>query len=150
MIRIPPGAVLLDPAETADVVRALELLADVLGKLRDERGNRTPSTPSPRLVAIIDKLRKASRIADVSRPTDSGTVRMFAPQHLPVDSRGHAAVMGTGAAALTLGVTPGAVRDLARRGRIPATYTGTRWQFDAAAVVHLAEHRARKRAERGG
>jgi excisionase family DNA binding protein len=146
---MPPGAVLLDPAEAADVVRALDLLADVLGKLRDERGNRTPSAPSPRLVAITDKLRKASRTADDSPPSDSGNVRVFAPQHIPVDSRGHAAVMGTGAAARTLGVTPGAVRDLARRGRIPAAYTGTRWQFDAAAVVHLAEYRAQKRAERG-
>lgn len=150
MIRLPPGAVLLDPAEAADVARALDLLGEVLGRLRDERGNPTPSTPSPRLAAITAKLRKASRIADDSPRTDSGTVSLFALQQVPVDARGHAAVMGTGAAARTLGVTPGAVRDLARRGRIPATYTGTRWQFDAAAVVHLAEHRARKRDQRRG
>ena len=148
-MRMPPGAVLLEPAEVADVVRALDLLADALGRLRDHRGNPAPAVPTPRLAAITERLRKASPNADDSPQTDSGSVRVFASQQVPVDARGHAAVMGTGAAARTLGVTPGAVRDLARRRRIPATYTGTRWQFDAAAIVFLAEHRARKRAERG-
>lgn len=149
MIRVPPGTVLLDPGETGDVVRALDLLADALGRLRDERGNPTPSRPSARLAAITEKLRKASAIADVSPSTVSRTVSNVALQPIPVDPRGHVAVMGTGAAARTLGVTPGAVRDLARRKRIPATWTGSRWTFDAAAIVYLAEHRARKRAERG-
>ena len=149
MIRMPPGAVLLDPIEAADVVRALDLLADVLGRLRDEHGNRTPSAPSPRLTAIADRLRKASKIADESPRSVRETARIFAPQRVPVDDRSHVAVMGTGAAARTLGLTPGAVRDLARRGRIPATHTGTRWVFDAAAIVFLAEHRARKQAAHG-
>lgn len=145
---MPPGAVLLDPAEARYIADALELLADLLARQRDAHGNPTPSRPTPRLAAVTAKLRKASQIANDPARTGSATASIRAPQQVPVDPDGHA-VMGTGAAARTLGLTPGAVRDLARRGRIPASYTGTRWQFDAAAIVYLAEHRAQKRAARG-
>jgi len=51
-------------------------------------------------------------------------------------------VIGTGDAARRLGITPNAVRDLARRGRIVATRTGTRWRFETRT---LDEYRASQR-----
>ena len=130
------AGVLLDADEAAYVARALDLLAQLLAGQR--------SQPSARLAAVTTKLRKASEPAGACGRSDRTTARFFAPQRDSVDDPTHA-VMGTGDAARLLGITPNAVRDLARRNRLPAHHTGTRWVFDAAAVVGRAERKAARR-----
>jgi len=159
-MRLPPGAVLLDPDEAAYVAGALEEFAQLMAERRDDRGNPAPSQPSARLVSLTAKLRRTAGSLVV---TDSGadheqsakppaqpperTASVRARQRNSVHSGRHvgAASMGTGQVARCLGITANACRDLARRGRLPARHTGTRWQFDAAAVVALAERRAAQR-----
>lgn len=156
MIRTPPGAVLLDPAEVAFIAQALEHLAELMAERRDEHGNQV-SRPSGRLLAMTGKLRRAvdsvavhdSR-ADLRQRSEppARTASVRALQRDSVELGRHD--MGTGEAARYLGITPNAVRDAARRKRLPAHHTGTRWVFDSAAVADHAEHRERKRADQSG
>jgi excisionase family DNA binding protein len=150
---MPPGAVLLDPAEVDFIARALEQFAQLMAERRDHNGNPTPSKPSARLSAMTEKLRRAvaslavtDSTADHGQPenrqSESASVR--APQRDPVHGGRHD--IGTGEAARYLGITPNAVRDAARRKRLPARHTGTRWVFDAAAV---ADHAQCQKARRG-
>ncbi|WP_024448086.1 helix-turn-helix domain-containing protein [Mycolicibacterium iranicum] len=155
MIRVPPGAVILDATEADYVVRALEEFARLLAERRDLRGNPAPSRPKERLLELTLKLRRAvdspaalvvtDKAADHRRmdqpPEGTASLRrgVRASQRAPVHGGRHD--IGTGEAARRLGVTPNAVRDLARRQRIPATRTGTRWRFDAAAVDAYADGR---------
>jgi excisionase family DNA binding protein len=152
VIRMPPGAVILEPAEVEYLARPLESFAQLMAVRRDHNGNLAPSRPSPRLAAITDKFRRTvdslavrDSAADHRQQAESsaGSASVRAPER---DS-GHAGPhdIGTGDAARRLGITPNAVRDLARRGRVPVTHTGTRWRYDAAAVDALAEQRASQR-----
>ena len=129
------SGVLLDAEEADYVARALDLLANLLAGQR--------SHPTPRLAAVTAKLRKTTENTHVSAQSVGETARQFAAQRDPVNDPAHA-TLGTGDAARILGITPNAARDLARRRRIPARHTGTRWRFDAAAVVVEAERRAAK------
>lgn len=141
--------VLLDAAEAAYIVNALDEFARMMAERRDARGNPAPSQPTPRLVDTTDKLRRTVNALAVRDPVaeqvrqsepPAETPDVLAQQHDSVDAGPH--VIGTGDAARRLGITPNAARDLARRGRIPARHTGTRWQFDAAAIAARADGRA--------
>lgn len=101
------------------------------------------SHPAARLAVVTAKLRKTTETAGDSTQSVSETARQFAAQRDSLDDPAHA-TLGTGDAARILGITPNAARDLARRRRIPARHTGTRWLFDAAAVIVEAEWRAAK------
>lgn len=155
MIRLPPGAVILDPAEVDYVARALEHLAQVMAERRDENGNPSPSQPSARLATLTAKLRRAVDSLPVGDMAADHT-EQTEPSAQPSDVRalqrdsmhGGRHELGTGEAARALGITPGGVRDLARRGRLPARHTGTRWVYPASAVDAEAEHR--KAARQGG
>lgn len=122
------SGVLLDAADADYLARALALFEEVLAK----QGSR----PSPRLVDLERRLSRASSDAtrsttgeNVSGATDS-TQREVLSAYEFLDSE---------RAADILGCTPGNVRDLARRGRIPAIHTHGRWLYPAAAVVARAE-----------
>lgn len=138
--------------DAAYVVHALDLLARLLAEQRDANGNPMPSTPTPRLAAMTAKLRRTvdslalrDKAADHAQCLEApdGNASVRAPQYDSVDAGPHD--IGTGDAARRLGITPNAVRDLARRGRLAVTHTGTRWRFDAHAVNALAEQRASQR-----
>lgn len=154
---MPPGAVILDPAEVDYVARALEQFAVLMAERRDTRGQPSPSEPTPKLVALTTKLLRATGdsgdsltsddlAADMGRrPEPSAqTSDVFAAQRDSVQSGPHGDI-GTAEAARALGVGAGAVRDLARRGRLPARHTGTRWVYPAAAVDAEAKRRAAHR-----
>lgn len=153
MIRVPPGALILDGAEVDYVARALEHLAQLMAERRDAGGNPTPSQPSARLVAFTAKLRRAAdslppgeRVADHAQGVESSAqpADVRAPQRVSVHGGRHE--YRTGDAARILGLSASGVRDLARRGRLPARHTGTRWVYPADAVDAEAERRAARRA----
>lgn len=100
--------------------------------------------PSPRLADVIARLRRtAGKLASAQENTDAGA-RTFGAQQ---DS-GHTAaydLVDTGEAAAILGCTPANVRDLARRGRLPAHRAGRGWVYPARSVEVLAEQRAAHR-----
>ncbi|MDP7738989.1 helix-turn-helix domain-containing protein [Mycobacterium paragordonae] len=144
------AGVYLDAYDVAFVVEALDHLAQLI------------AGPTPaRLESVTAKLRRhANSLAALAvdnsgadhrrsaKPPAQPPVRTASVRALQRDSvQAGRHVMGTGQAASCLGVTPNAVRDLARRGRLEARRTGTRWQFDAAGVIALAERRA---AQQGG
>lgn len=149
--------VFLDRADAAYLANALDAFAQLLAERRDARGNPTPSQPSPRLVATMARLHRAVdslAVRDVAAehadhaegsepPVETASVR--AVQRLPMDAGPHD--IGTGDAARRLGITPNAVRDLARRGRLDGTRTGTRWRIDAHTVDAYADRRASQRRE---
>lgn len=141
--------------DAAYIANALDELVRLMAERRDEHGNRTPAQPSERLAATMARLHRTVASLAVrdpatdhvdhaqgSEPPDQ-TASVRAPQRDSVDAGPH--VIGTGDAARRLGITPNAVRDLARRGRLAVTHTGTRWRFDARAVHALAEQRASER-----
>lgn len=152
MIRLPPGAVILDAAEVDYIAGALESFVQLLAERRDEHGDPAPRPPTPRLLALTAGLRTADSLAVPETAADhgqraeppAGTASVRAPQHHSVDAGPH--VIGTGAAARYIGITANAVRDAARRGRLPARRTGTRWVFDAEAVAAYARRKAARRA----
>ncbi|XTP37167.1 helix-turn-helix domain-containing protein [Mycobacterium sp. TJFP1] len=126
------NGVLLEPDDARYLLDALDAL------LTDRR-------PSPRLADFIARLRKTSVKADVSAPQTDVDVREVgneedSPHDRPYD------LVTTGEAAAILRLTPGGVRDLARRGSIPAYRAGGRWVYPARSVVALAEQRAAKRS----
>jgi excisionase family DNA binding protein len=149
------AGVLLDRADAAYVASALDEFARLMAERRDARGNPMPSQPSPRLLATTAKLRRAvDSLADRDPPverTDHAerseppveTASVRAVQRLPMDAGSHD--IGTGDAARRLGITPNAVRDLVRRGRLDGTRTGTRWRFDAHTVDAYVARRAPQR-----
>lgn len=156
MIRLPPGAVILEPHDVDYVARALEEFARLMAERRDTRGRPAPSQPSHRLQAVTEKLRGAVDSAGSLAVGDPAAdhPEPIEPSAQPSDVRalqrdsvhGGRHELGTGDAARTLGITPGGVRDLARRGRLPARHTGTRWVYPADAVDAEAKHRAAHRA----
>lgn len=143
MIRVPHGAVILDGAEVHYVAGALEQLAQLM----------VPAQPTPRLIALTAKLRRTvdpltfpADVPDLPRqaiPSDNRQ-RVRAPQQTSADRERYE--VGTAEAAHAIGITPSGVRDLARRGRLPARRTGTRWLYPASAVAAAAERRAAHQA----
>lgn len=130
------GVVLLDSNDAAYLTEALGRLSDALSG----HGLR----PSEQLVAFRSKLAKACASAsDSGRNTDVDVRTVGAQQ----DSA-HIALydlVDSGEAARILGCTPANVRDLARRGRLPAHRAGRGWLYPAAAVVARSERQAAKR-----
>ena len=122
------SGVLLDAADADYLARALALFEEVLAK----QGSR----PSPRLVDLERRLSRAS--SDATRSTTSGYVS-GAKDSADRDALSAYEFVDTERAANILGCTPGNVRDLARRGRLPAVRSGGRWLYPAAAVVARAE-----------
>ncbi|MFN6549497.1 helix-turn-helix domain-containing protein [Mycolicibacterium septicum] len=130
------GVVLLDSNDAAYLAAALGRLSDALAG----HGLR----PSEQLVALRTKLAKACASASDSTPDTCADIRTVGAQQ---DSQ-HTALydlVDTDEAARILGCTPANVRDLARRGRLPAHRAGRGWLYPAASVVARAEHRAAKR-----
>lgn len=130
------GVVLLDSNDALYLAEALGRLSDALAG----QGLR----PSEQLVALRTKLAKACASAsDSGRNADADIRTVGAQQDSP-----HTALydlVDSDEAAKILGCTPANVRDLARRGRIPAHRAGRGWLYPAASVVARAEHRASKR-----
>lgn len=125
------SGILLEPADARYLLDAFDAL------LRDRR-------PSAQLAQFVDRLRRTVAKADVSSPPTGVHARELGGQR----NSGHYApydVLATAEVAAILGITGNGVRDLARRGTIPAHRAGGRWLYPATAVVALAEHRAAKR-----
>jgi len=129
-----PRGVLLDPTEADYLVRALELLAELL------RENR--STPTPRLDHLTRQMRRTvDSLASAQGNRKGGvTFELEAGQAAPYD------LVDTSEAARILGITPAGVRYLADKGRLPAHRAGGRWLYPALAVVERAERQAARRA----
>lgn len=119
--------------------RDAELLLEMFGHL-PRFGVRVTGA----LADFEARLRKAFASASDSACDTRAGVRTVGPQG---DSSEHALydLVDTREAAAILGCTPANVRDLARRGRLPAHRAGRGWVYPAAAVVALAERRAAQR-----
>ncbi|WP_371744210.1 helix-turn-helix domain-containing protein [Mycobacterium sp. DL592] len=105
--------------------------------LRDRR-------PSAQLSDFIDRLRRTVAKSGVSSPNTGADARNVGNCGDSSDYRPYD-VLTTGEAAAILGITANGVRDLARRGRIPAHRAGGSWLYPATSIVTLAERRAAKR-----
>jgi hypothetical protein len=121
---------LLAPDDADYVFRALKLLSELLGK----QGSR----PTPRLAEVTAKLGKTVAQADVSGRKTDATARNQGPQADSSDDFGYALISSAEAANI-LGCSPGNVRDLRRRGVLPARSSGGRWLYKASDVVRRAE-----------
>lgn len=123
--------VLLDMSEAAVLVATI-----------DDLCRRAGRQPTGRLGPLITKLRRA-----VAQTGDSATktARLFGTVANPAEDCTYELVT-TGDAARILGCTPNNVRDLRRRGQLPALHTGTRWLYPARLVIDRAERRATRRA----
>ena len=123
------SGVLLDASDADYLARAVKLLAAFLDA-------KEGSQPSSRLVDLERRLSRAS--SDATRSTTGGYVS-GAKDSADRDALSAYEFVDTERAANILGCTPGNVRDLARRGRLPAVRSGGRWLYPAAAVVARAE-----------
>jgi hypothetical protein len=139
--------VLLDPGEAQYLARALVLLEKLLAD--------NHSQPTARLRAVTMKLRKTTETFGATPESTGSTARNgravspYGDDFRDDDGRVHNATIGTNEAARILGVTPNAVRDLARRHRLPrAERPDGRWLLDPRVVVALAEQRAARKAAR--
>jgi excisionase family DNA binding protein len=138
--------VLLDVDDAAYIAGALEAFARWLAENR--------SRPTPRLLAVTAQLRKTTQNCAATpqngrlNGTDGHPASPHGPDFRDDDGNVHYAVVTTGQAARILGVTPNAVRALARRGRLPADRSGGRYLLPARAVVARAEQRAERKAAR--
>lgn len=116
--------------------------AQLLLKMFDALRTRGPITA---LAADLEaRLRKAVvRVSENTANTDVDVRKVDEQQDsgdiAPYD------LVDTAEAARILGCTPGNVRDLARRGRIPRHRAGGRWVYPARSVVIRAERQAAKR-----
>jgi hypothetical protein len=130
------GVVLLDSNDAAYIAEALARFFSVL----TEHGSR----PSQQLAEAQAKLRKAAASASDSRTDASGCVRIVGGQQGSLHA-GEYDLVDSVQAARILGCTAANVRDLGRRGRLPAHRAGGRWLYPASAVVSRAEEQAAKR-----
>lgn len=126
------GVVLLDSNDARYVAEALARFLVVLG----EHGLRA----SPTLLDAEARLRKAAVGASDSTRSASGV-----GGHLSSSHSGMYDLVDSVEAARILGCTPQNVRDLARRGRLPAHRAGRGWVYPAQAVAERAERQAAKR-----
>jgi excisionase family DNA binding protein len=127
--------VLLDRDDAAYLCEALELLAQLLPSQQ--------SRPSPRLVAVTAKLRRAADAAADPGPKSAANGRESASQSNSRDDAPYA-VISTAEAARVIGCGTRNVRDLARRGRLRARRAGGRWNIDAMAVAERIERRSQE------
>ncbi|QNI06501.1 helix-turn-helix domain-containing protein [Mycobacterium kubicae] len=100
--------------------------------------------PTARLDQFIGQLRKSVAHASDTAATCRADARKVGEQQ---DSA-HTApydLIDTKQAAPILGIKPNGVRDLVRRGKLPAHKAGGRLLLPALSVVELAEKRAAKR-----
>jgi excisionase family DNA binding protein len=123
--------VLLEVSEVAVLVATIEDLC-----------RRTGRQPTGRLGPLITKLRRAAAESD-----DSGT-KTVRPLGAPANPAQNCTydLVSTSEAARILGISAHGVRDLVRRGQLPAHNTGTRWLLPARLVVARAERQATRRA----
>ncbi|WP_197521984.1 helix-turn-helix domain-containing protein [Mycobacterium gordonae] len=102
-------------------------------------------TPTAQLDQFIRQLRKS-----VARASDNpATCRVDAREVGSQQDSAHTArydLLDTGEAAAILGIGPNGVRDLVRRGKLPAHRAGGRLLLPALPVVERAERRAAKRS----
>jgi hypothetical protein len=123
------NAVLLDLATARELVGALDVMSKV---------------PDFSEAAAVYRLR-----AELRRATGdyaSGNARMPVPQWITDESAvqlRHDDLLDSGATAELLGITPNAVRDLRRRGRLAGERVGGRWTFRRSAVAALMASRGR-------
>lgn len=149
----PVRGVYLDHADAEYVAQALEEFARVLAEQR--------SQPTARLRMVTTRLRKSVAKSGVSvsdnaseswsnlgnsGPNARNYASSIAGQSDSVHDSGHANVT-TGEAARILGISANGVRDLARRGRLPAERSGGRWVYPTNAVVLRADAIAARRAD---
>jgi excisionase family DNA binding protein len=129
---IEVSGVLLSPEDARFAVEAFAAL------LRDRR-------PSAQLADFVERLRnRTDAAAGVSGRGAGEHARNVALQS---DSQHRAPydVLDSAEVAAIVGISPNGVRDLARRGRLPARRAGRRWLFPAPAVIAYAERRAARR-----
>lgn len=127
------SGVMVGPDDVDFLVRALEML----GELLTIRG----AAPTQKLTAITDELR-AGVNTGVTRSKAGADARFVDAESYSAHTPWHA-FLDTKRAADILGITPNGVRDLARRGSLPARRAGRQWLLDAAAVIRKAEHSGR-------
>jgi hypothetical protein len=120
---------LLSPEDAEYVANALLLLRDLL--------TRNGSRPTGRLDAVTDRLR---RTTGVKAQNASPNARIVGAQTDSGDDSWHATI-DTSQAARILGISGNGVRDLSRRGRLPARRVGGRWVYPVEAVMRRAERR---------
>lgn len=125
----PVHGVLLTGPELHYTLKAFEVL------LRDRR-------PSPQLAEHLARLQRAYVETDNAAQKACGCGR-FADSDGRTGALLPGDVLDTDEAAAILGISAAGVRDLARRGRLPAVQAGGRWLLAAVPVVERAEHRAK-------
>ncbi|ORW02483.1 helix-turn-helix domain-containing protein [Mycobacterium kyorinense] len=101
--------------------------------------------PSPRLADFARRLRKSCAALTPAQENGRNHLRGV---HSELDVSDHAAydLVDTDEAARLLGCSAANVRDLVRRGRLPARRAGNRWLLPARVVVERAERKAGRRA----
>ena len=116
----------------------MQYLVDAFAVLLQDR------RPSPKLSQFIERLRKTIVDASNSAPTSGVNARKLGSQEDSAQTAPYDLV-DTVAAAAILGIKPNAVRDLVRRGKLPAHRAGGRLLLPAVSVIERAERRAAKR-----
>ncbi|CAM3129361.1 excisionase family DNA binding protein [Williamsia muralis] len=130
MISSVQGTLLTDD-DAKYLLAAIDSMVAALG--------RHGQAPSPRLAATTDRLRKTVAAASDSRSIASEHARNAGGEWFSDDDSPYA-ITSPSEAAKILGITPNGVRDLARRGALPARRSGGRWFISAAAVMERARH----------
>lgn len=123
------SGVMVGPDDVDFLVRALEML----GELLTIRG----AAPTQKLTEITAELR-AGVNTGATRPKTGADASFVDTEPDSAHTPWHA-ILDTKRAAVILGITPNGVRDLARRGSLPARRAGRQWMLDAAAVIRKAE-----------
>ncbi|KUI13456.1 hypothetical protein AU191_16840 [Mycolicibacterium acapulense] len=101
--------------------------------------------PSARLADLARRLRKS---CVALTPTQESSRNHLRDVHSEPDVSHHAAydLLDTDEAARLLNCSAANIRDLVRRGRLPAHRAGNRWLIPARLVVERAERQAARRA----
>ncbi|MHA7661851.1 helix-turn-helix domain-containing protein [Mycolicibacterium sp. HS_4_1] len=124
--------VLLETADAQYILAAFDAL------LRDRR-------PSAQLAHFVDRFRKTVAATGVSGQNADVNARKLGTQADSTEYRPYD-VLTSGQAANILGISANGIRDLARRGTVPAYRAGGRWLYPAAPIVARAERRAANRS----
>ncbi|MFF0862340.1 helix-turn-helix domain-containing protein [Nonomuraea sp. NPDC003560] len=130
---LPGGLVLLGPVGVAYCERALRLAQRAA--VRDGAASRPQVR---RLAELLGAALEAIAAAAQDRASVSGSAEV--PQDPPPPP---SEAVGTEEAAELLGITARGVRDLCRRGTLPAVQVGGRWVIDRADLVAYADKRSR-------
>ena len=97
--------------------------------------------PSAQLANFIADLERSCASSDAEREKSCVSARLIDTSGGPVSFLA-GDVLDSSEAARLLGIGAAGVRDLCRRGSLPARRVGQRWVVGAAAVVERAERRA--------